>query len=473
MNRLHSIFSLMFGLILFTGCSNGSRGNEKLSAKEADATFSKPMMGWNSFDAFDCRINEEEFRETVDFMADSLLEYGWEYAVIDYIWWHPSPGDWDNPGKRYGHPNIRYSGDGKPLDPTTIDEFGRLLPAVERFPSSANGAGFKPLADYVHSKGMKFGIHLMRGIHRYAWYYDLPVLGTEITARQIAEPLDTCLWCNHMFGVDSSMAGAQEYYNSLFELYASWEVDFVKVDDMMYPKYHQGEIEMIRKAIDACGRPMVLSLSCGEAPLSMAEHLAANANMWRVSADFWDEWRHLRRNFDLLAEWSPFIGPGSFPDADMLPVGLISREGRPHGPERFSKFTLPEHYTLFSLWMISKSPLMLGADLRELPQWLYEMVTNPEVIAVNQTSTDNKETFRDENTIVWTAADPGNGDRFLAVFNTSDSVNEARIDLHSADLPGKYSVRDLWTRSDAGTTQDVLEITLEPHGAALYRLVKQ
>jgi len=123
-------------------------------------------MGWNSFDAYDCRINEAQFKEIVDYMADNLLSSGWEYAVIDYIWWHPHPGDWNNPKRRHGHPDIRYATDGKPLDPTTIDQYGRLFPAVERFPSAGGGKGFKPIADYVHSKGMKFGIHIMRGIHR-------------------------------------------------------------------------------------------------------------------------------------------------------------------------------------------------------------------------------------------------------------------------------------------------------------------
>ncbi|MBE0677157.1 MAG: glycoside hydrolase family 27 protein, partial [Bacteroidales bacterium] len=192
MIRLLSLFTGIVTLVIFAGCNNGDTKGSTSTLKGADAAlFTKPMMGWNSFDAFDSRITEAEFREIVDYMADNLLQYGWDYAVIDYIWWHPSPGDWPNPEKRFGHPNIRYDAVGKPLDPTTIDEYGRLLPAVERFPSAAGGKGFAPLAEYVHSKGMKFGIHIMRGIHRYAWYYDLPVKGTGSSARNIAEQLDT------------------------------------------------------------------------------------------------------------------------------------------------------------------------------------------------------------------------------------------------------------------------------------------
>lgn len=463
-------------LIILIACSCHT-GSDVQQGPGSESTmtdpFSRPMMGWNSFDAFDSRINEQEFREIVDYMADSLLEYGWEYAVIDYIWWHPSPGDWSNPDKRFGHPNIRYAPDGKPLDPTTIDEFGRLLPAVERFPSSAGGKGFRPIADYVHSKGLKFGIHVMRGIHRYAWYYDLPIKGTSYKAGEISEITDTCNWCNHMFGVDSSKAGAQEYYNSLFELYASWGVDFVKVDDMMYPRYHQGEIEMIRKAIDACGRPIVLSLSCGDAPLDKAQHLTENANMWRVSADFWDNWGDLRRNFDLLAEWAQYIAPGAYPDADMLPVGLISLDGRPHGPERYSKLTLPEHYTLFTLWMISKSPLMLGADLRHLPANVFSMISNPEVIAVNQGSINNREVYRDERSVVWQSEDPESGAVYLALFNISEETCDVRANLRELGFRGRYSVRDLWLRSEIDEVKNEIVINLEPHGAGLYKLVKK
>jgi len=106
-----------------------------------------PPMGWNSFDAFDCRINEAQFKKQIDFISENLLQFGWNYAVIDYIWWHPDPGGWNNPEKRYGHPNIRYAPNGRPMDTTTIDEYGRLLPALRRFPSAAGGKGFKPLAD--------------------------------------------------------------------------------------------------------------------------------------------------------------------------------------------------------------------------------------------------------------------------------------------------------------------------------------
>jgi len=467
----NKLFYFVLLLLLLSCCTSksGKKGNPELSSSEQIAL--KPPMGWNSFDAFDCRINEEQFKKTVDFMAENLLQFGWNYAVIDYIWWHPSPGDWKNPKFRYGHPNIRYAADGKPLDPTTIDEFGRLLPAVERFPSAAGGKGFKPLADYVHGKGLKFGIHIMRGIHRYAAYNKLPVKGTLFNLGDLVEKSDTCKWCNHMYGVDAFKPGAQEYYNSLFELYASWDVDFIKVDDILFPTYHKEEIEMIRKAIDKCGRPMVLSLSPGEAPLDMAGHVIKNANMWRISADFWDDWEKLKHNFKLLEEWAPFQKTGTWPDADMLPIGRLSVDGRPHGPERNSKFTWPEHYTLLSLWSISRSPLMIGADLLNSSDSTMLFLTNPEVIAVNQNSSGNRPLYTTENESVWVADDPETVAKYIALFNLADSASTINFDFNSIELKGKVKIRDLWKREDLGIFETGYSINLQPHGAALIKIV--
>lgn len=430
-----------------------------------------PPMGWNSFDAYDCRINEADFKATVDYMADNLLEYGWEYAVIDYIWWHPEPGNWDTP-RRKGHPNLRYNDDGSALHPeyTTMDEYGRLLPSVERFPSAANGQGFKPIADYVHNKGMKFGIHIMRGIHRVAAHNATPIMGSNATAKDVAEPFDTCGWCNHMFGVDASEDGAQAYYNSIFKLYAEWGVDFIKADDTMFPPYHEEEIEMMRKAIAQCGRPMVLSLSCGEAPVSRAKHLVDNANMWRISGDFWDNWESLEHNFDLLNAWSPFIGEGHWPDGDMLPIGKLSLDDRPHGPERMSNFTEPEHYTLMSLWSMAKSPLMMGGDLLTTPESIMKFLKNDEILYVNQHSIDNRQVIKHAGYAVWIAKDPKNGDTFIGLFNLSEKAKEVKFTLEAEGLRGDFKVRDLWEKKDIGTIHTEISANIDRHGGKIFRL---
>lgn len=453
--------------------SHANSGKIENSDKVFKSVAPTPPMGWNSFDAYDCRINEQEFKATVDYMAENLKEYGWEYAVIDYIWWHPEPGNWDTP-RRFGHPNIRYKDNGEPLHPeyTTMDEYGRLMPSVERFPSAANGKGFKPIADYVHDKGLKFGIHIMRGIHRAAAFYETPIFGSSANAKDIAEPFDTCGWCNHMYGVDASKEGAQAYYDSLFELYASWGVDFIKADDTMFPPYHDEEIEMMNKAIAKSGRPMVLSLSCGEAPVSRAEHLVENANMWRVSADFWDDWEALHHSFDLLNAWSPFIGNGTWPDGDMLPIGKLSLNNRPHGPERMSNFTEAEHYTLMSLFSIARSPLMMGGDLLSTPESTMKFLKNKEILYVNQHSTDNRQVIKHENRAIWIATDPANGDTFIGLFNLADQEQEIHFTFEDESLRGTYKVRDLWAQKDLGSFENEFSAVLDPHGGKLYRLTK-
>ncbi len=252
-------------------------------------------MGWNSYDAFGSTINESEFKAEVRFMKRHLLRYGWKYAVIDYGWFNPS-----------GEPTVHVDRNGRPTGSSAMDKYGRLLPASNRFPSAADGRGFSAIAAYVHKLGMKFGIHVMRGIPREAYWDNTPVEGTRFTARDVADTasVDLCKWNDCMYGVDPNKPGAQAYYNSIFDMYAGWGVDLVKVDDISRP-YHKGEIEMIRKAINQCGRPMVLSLSPGETPLSEAMNVSKNANMWRISDDMWDNWTELKHAFDLLNEWSP------------------------------------------------------------------------------------------------------------------------------------------------------------------------
>ncbi|MEM9984513.1 MAG: glycoside hydrolase family 27 protein [Bacteroidota bacterium] len=463
---------LALGLFIFSCKTQTQGGGSSGATPDFSSVAPTPPMGWNSFDAFDCRINEAEFKATVDFMAKELKSYGWEYAVLDYIWWHPEPGNWDTP-RRKGHPNLRYQADGSALHPeyVTMDENGLLEPSPERFPSSAGGKGLKPIADYVHEKGLKFGLHIMRGVHRQAVFEQRPIPDADGSLADFAEPVDTCLWCNHMFGVDHEDPGAQAYYDALFRQYAAWEVDYIKADDMIFPVYHAKELEMIRTAIDRCGRPMVLSLSPGEAPLARANHLKANANMWRISADFWDDWEKLRHNFDLLNAWSSHQEPGHWPDADMLPIGHISLDDRPHGPDRMSNFTWPEHYTLMTLWCIARSPLMMGGDLLTTPDSVIALLQNPEVLAVNQQSTANRQVFlRDGKEAAWYAEDPATGDAYVALFNLSEKEKNITFNLELEYLRDEYQVRDLWAQSDLSKAKGSLRVKLPSHGAGLYRL---
>jgi len=331
--------------------------------------------------------------------------------------------------------------------------------------------GFKPLADYIHSLGLKFGIHVMRGVPREAVAKKLQVPGTTVTADMIANTSDTCKWLNSMYGIDMNKEGSQEYYNSLFELYASWGVDYVKVDDIVTP-YHGAEIEAVRKAIDNCGRPMVLSLSPGDdMPSDQAEHVKKYASMWRISADFWDNWESLKKQFELCNKWSHVSGSGHWPDADMLPLGRLNRRGPNPGLERMTNFSEEEQKTMMTLWSIFRSPLMMGGDLTVLDNYTRTLLTNREVIQVNQNSENNRQLFRDGDKIAWIADSHVSGEKYLALFYTGDQLSvEINVKLSELGFRSGCIVRDLWDRKEIGTFSSELKVILPAHGSGLYRL---
>jgi len=356
----------------------------------------KPPMGWNSWDCFATTVTERQVMAQADYMATHLARWGWQYIVVDIQWYEP------------GATGFAYREGAE----VALDAYGRLLPAANRFPSCA--AGFAPLADYLHRLGLKFGVHLLRGIPRAAVAANLPILGSTSHARDIANPEDTCPWNPDMYGVDMSKPGAQAYYDSVFASFAEWGVDYVKVDDISRPYHaHRAEVEAIRRAIDATGRPMVLSLSPGATALSAADHVQRHANLWRISDDFWDNWDVLREQFALLAAWSSARGTGRWPDADMLPFGVLDL-GR-----RRSRFTPDEQRTVMTLWAIARSPLMHGGDMTQMDDFTLSLLTQPEVIALDQDSRDNRPLFDDDGLIAW-AATGASGDTYLALFNARD-----------------------------------------------------
>jgi hypothetical protein len=374
-----------------------------LRAQDFETWASTPPMGWNSWDCFGPTVTEDEVKANADYMASRLKQFGWEYIVVDIRWYVA---------------NDKSHGYNEKDAVVAMDAYGRLLPAVNRFPSSAEGKGFKPLADYVHSKGLKLGIHIMRGIPKLAVKRDTPILGSPATAKEIYSDTLLCAWLGDMYSVDAAKKGAQEYYNSLFDLYASWGLDFVKVDDLSRP-YHKAEIEMIRHAIDRCGRPIVLSTSPGETPIEEGRHVSSHANMWRIIDDFWDNWAELRMHFSLFEKWIPYMGSGHWPDGDMLPLGRIGIRAE-RGDNRMSLFTRDEQYTLMSLFLICRSPLMFGGNLPDNDTFTLDLITNHEVLAVLRNSRNNRLLFDNGEKIAWIADDDTSSDKYVALFFAPD-----------------------------------------------------
>ena len=411
-------------------------------------------MGWNSWDSYGTTVREQNVKANADWMAQHLAKYGWKYIVVDIQWYEPNA---------QGH-------DYKPGAPLTMDEYGRLVPAVNRFPSSANGAGFKPLADYIHSKGLRFGIHIMRGIPRQAVEKNLPIKGTNYHAADIADKENGCRWNPDMWGVDTTKPGSQAYYDSIAELYASWGVDFIKADDMGSHLYQPAEMRALSQAIRKTGREIVLSISPGPAPLSEAEFFEKYAQMWRISDDFWDDWKLLRQQFEYTRDWARLVGRNNtWPDADMLPLGKLRVTSAEGGGSR-SKFTPDEQRTVMTLWSIFRSPLIFGGDLPSNDAATTALITNAEVLEVNQHSHGGHQAVEKGNIRVWVADSPEAGEKYVALFNLGDAVEEAEISWGELGLSDStHEVRDLWIHKPEGALSGI-HISLRPHACVLYRV---
>ncbi len=417
-----------------------------------------PPMGWNSYDYYDTTVTEMDVRNNAIYMAEHLKKHGWEYIVVDIQWYAYGTGS-----KRDQYQYI-------PFSKMAMDEYGRLLPCPERFPCSENGKGFAPLAEEIHRLGLKFGIHIMRGIPREAAHRHLPILGSKHTANEIADPSSICSWNPDMYGIRPDVSGAQEYYNSILKLYASWGVDFIKCDDIcrMDMPSAKKEIELLHNAIVNTGREIVLSLSPGPAKLSEAWQYETYANMWRITDDFWDKWELLLQMFERCEHWQYHVGEGCFPDCDMLPVGKL---GKGFGKERDTNFTKEEQKTMMTLWCLFRSPMMLGAELTKLDDWTFSLITNDDVLKLLTVSRNARQVRRDEYTAIWRADNCSQKCSYLALFHLSGehTIEVSAKELGLETFVGKQ-LTELWTKESIKENSDHLTITLPEHGVSLFQI---
>ena len=444
--------SILLGLILLLSscCSSGQQERQEQLLAQT------PPMGWNSWICFGTSVTEEEVKQNADFMAEHLKPFGWEYIIIDAGWYAPGMVALEQYESEYPH--------------QVIDEYGRLIIDVEKYPSAVNGKGLKPLADYVHSKGLKLGIHIMRGIPIQAYDQNTPVKGTKYSACDIADTDSRCKWYRGFYGIDMSKPGAQEYYDSIFELYESWGVDYVKADDLLSPVYACDEIDAIASAVAKLNNPPVLSLSPGPAPVENVRHMTEVSQLWRISDDFWDNWESLKLQFPLCRKWQSYGKPGGWPDADMLPIGPMARRAM-RGEPRMSAFTPDEQYTMMTLWSIFKSPLMLGCNLPEMDPFTLSLVTNKEVIDINQHSVNNRELYERDGIIVWAAEGKDGHEHYVSVFNLTDEpVKDYEFSLDEIGLIGNVKVNDLWEGKSLEIDSNVIRLSVNAHGTRLIKI---
>lgn len=427
-----------------------------------------PPMGWNSYDYYDTTVNEAQVKANADYMAAHLKEYGWEYVVVDIEWYCNDAG------------TVRDQFQYIPFGDIEMDEYGRLQPSPARFPSSADGKGFAPLAEYVHSLGLKFGIHIMRGIPRKAAEQHCQVLGAKETADRIADPCSICPWNPDMYGVRGTEDG-QAYYDSLLAMYAQWGVDFIKCDDICDSRLYRTEpfsgweeTRMIHRAIEKCGRPIVLSLSPGPAHIDRAWEYCKYANMWRITDDFWDEWSLLKAMFVRCELWQDHVREGCFPDCDMLPLGKV---GKGFDNERETNFTKEEQKTMMTLWCMFRSPLMIGAELTLMDEWTLSLLTNRDILAMMKETCKGTQIMRTDDYAVWKNKDESSGKVCVALFNLSDNekilsvgLNELEEESLAAEASGEKVLYELWEQEESSTVSGRVEAAVPAHGVKVYRI---
>jgi alpha-galactosidase len=431
-------------------------------AEDNKALAPTPPMGWNSWDSYGLTINEAQFRANMVVLAAQLKEFGWQYVVIDEGWYLQNPENASMPEA------LRY----------TVNLRGQYEPATNRFPSSANGGGFKPLSDAVHDNGLKFGIHIIRGIPKKTVLANTRIGRTKFRAGLAADTTDVCPWNPDNFGVKANAAG-QAWYDALMKQYASWGVDYLKVDCIASHPYKGAEIRMIHKAIERSGRPMVLSLSPGPTAITNVAEVAKNAQLWRISNDVWDHWdtekdkewsQSVKGQFPVIASWASYAGPGSWPDADMLPMGQL-RPVPGDGKPRASRLTEDEQRTMITLWAIARSPLFIGGNLTQMDDAMKSLLSNPAVIEMDQHSVGSGKTEQTEDMVVWTSKSSPSGKDYLAVFNLGDAP--LHIDRTIAQFGyverAQYKVRDLWQRRELGVLNSI-QVDLPAHGSVVYSL---
>lgn len=429
-------------------------------------------MGWNSWDSYGLTVNESQFKANAKVLA-GVQQFGWKYVVVDEGWYMANPDGHNLAERKY-----------------QLNANGLLIPDAGRFPSAANGAGFRALADWVHAQGLKFGIHIIRGIPRQAVEANLPIARSSFHAADAADTTSTCPWDDGNYGVADNAAG-QAYYDSMLRLYASWGVDFLKADCISDRPYRATEIRQIAAAIRKSGRPILLSLSPGPTALDHAAEIQQSAQMWRISDDHWDVWSFnhepgkgdfpsgIREAFDLLAKWYPYTGPGSWPDADMLPEGWLGPNPG-WGKARQSRYTPDEQRTEFALWAITRSPLILGANLTKLDELTSSLINNQDLLFMNQNATYSRPVDTStlgpgfENARVWRATINEPGARgyaeYFGFFNLDDKPATLRTTWKQLGLDGaKHAGQNAWDDSMTKESKE-LAVTLPAHGSAVFQV---
>lgn len=430
-----------------------------------------PPLGWNSFDSYGVYLHEKAALANLEAMAELLEPYGYEYFVIDNGWF----GEYElKEGSLY--PLEKHASD------VRLNEYGYVLPSKTYFPN-----GLKPLIERCHELGLKFGLHMMRGIPRKAYDLDLPIKGTPYTARDIADlrPENNCTWCTYNFGVDMSKPGAQEWYDGLIQHLADMGVDMIKYDDIVpYPE----EVEAVAEAIEKTGKPILLSLSPGRLADPDAIESFRKANMLRVTKDVWDEVHYIDECFIAWRKWAGKNSDNFWIDMDMIPFGQLlmmsprkeMQDGASeetvrlagHGYRRWQQLSQDQMFTFITMRALSASPLMVGGDLPTMDGFSLRLLTDPEMLACNQNGVMGHLIYEDAGIEAWKAPEKGEQNQgWIGVFNRTDCHRTIRLNQDLLDLSGQRVLYNVWNgrkQYHLGSDDDY-KIDINPGGVLFLR----
>lgn len=444
------------GALVFIFCATVQKSEAQISN-----SCPAPPLGWNSWTNHGWKISEKAILENAFVMAVKLKASGYRYIVLDGGW-HDNPEQGDS---------------------AVTDQYGKIT-SKERFPH-----GIAYLADTIHSLGLKFGIHIMRGVSRTGYKNNIPVFGTPYRVRDITDTSSLCSWSDDNYGIDMAKPGAQEYYDSFIAQLVSWGVDFIKIDDVTE---HPAEILAVKAAIKKTGKRVVLSLSPGDN--SMIKNIEAfnAADMVRITPDIWDNQAGINQAFYSWKRWSGVTGRNFWADMDMIPFGHLglcnpnpdyliagnNTEGKEQGKERMSAFSLNQKYTFITLRAMSASPFFMGGDLPTSDSLSFAIITNKEMLACNQNGVMGKLISEKDSLEVWETGNKKNVNKgWIAVFNRSNTEKQIRLTPFYFNFKEPFSLYNIWQKKWLGilTDNSPLKLTVKP-GAVIfcrYNKIKQ
>ena len=409
-----------------------------------------PAMGWSSWSFIRHNPTATDIEAQAKAMRDSgLAGAGYQYVNVDDFWYQ-CPGSQG--------PNV--------------DQNGRWVIDSTKFPSSGALNGIQVVAGYVHSLGLKFGLYVTPGISTQAVAQHTPIQGTSYTADEIAVPSarENNYNCGGMVGIDYTKPGAQAFIDSWADQFASWGVDYLKLDGV--GSFDIPDVQAWSNALKQTGRPIHLELS-NSLNIADAATWAQYSNGWRTGGDIEDyggepsgssypltDWANIASRFNQVAQWQPDGGPGAFNDYDSTEVGNGSNDG----------LSYDERQTQLSLWALAASPLILGTDLTNLDRTDLGLLLNRDVIAVDQDAIDASRLV-DTATQQIFAKTEKNGDVVVGLFNTSGAPQTLSTTASALGLKTStsYLLDNLWTHRSTETA-GAISASVPSHGVALLRV---